>query len=152
MKKDRLDRNDLRCNSFLTRVLEQEPTTRLRVSFTALGEFFFIYSRRRDRATVNLNQFLEFSDRMGDRLEPYSPELKGPPEKLHEVLKIVGSCCEASKKSQVDALISAYAMVDSEAVGLHTNDRHTRNCPMLQERIREFRKTNQLGRLRIRGV
>ena len=105
-EKDRLDHNDAVCKSFLTRVLEREQNTRLRVSFTALGEFFFIYSRRRMRTAVSLDQFLAFSDQMRDRLEPYSPELKGPTEKLHEALKIAGSCCETSKKSHADALIS----------------------------------------------
>lgn len=151
-EKDRLDRNDAKCNSFLNRVLTTEPTTRLRISFTALGEFFYICLARRSRMTINLDQFFEYVSRMGDRFEPYSPELKGPPEKLHEALRIAGDCCDVGKTSHADAMISAYAMVDSEAVGLYTQDRHMLSCPVLHERIREFRKMNGMPKLRIRQI
>jgi hypothetical protein len=151
-EKDRLDKNDVRCRSFLTRVLNNEPTTRLRLSFTALGEFLFVYLTRRSRLAVTLDPFQQYISQMRDRFEPYSPELKGPPEKLHYALRMAGSCCEVGKSSHADAMISAYAMVDPEAVGLYTRDRHMISCPVLNDNIREFRRENQMPRLRIRMV
>jgi hypothetical protein len=151
-EQDRQQKNDVICVSFLNQVMAKEPNTRLRVSFTALGEFFYVYARRRNHTQVHLDGFLDFCTRMGKRFEPYSPELKGPTGKLHEALKSTGDCCETGKKSHADALISAYAMVDSEAVSLYTLDRHMLSCPVLHDRIDEFRKANELGRLRIRPI
>jgi len=150
--RDRIDKNDAKCLSFLTKVLSSEPNTRLRVSFTALGELLYVYATRRDYSTVSLTPFLEYAMQMGNRFEPYSPELKGHPKNLHEALKTAGDCCEKGKTSHADAMIVAYALVDSEAVSLYTQDRHMLNCPILNERIRQFREEHDLSTLRIREI
>ena len=56
---------------------------------------------------------------------------------------------EQGKDSYADALIVATAMVDPEAVSLFTTDRHMLTCPRLGERVRDFRESNELRRLRI---
>jgi predicted nucleic acid-binding protein len=152
-EKDR--RNDAykRCIAFLQRVKDKEKNTKLRISLTALGEVLQILLHKREAERERgLSEMCSYFQDMKGRLEPYSPKLKGQPENLHLALKKAGSCCEEMKDSQADASIVACAMTDPDAVTLYTMDTHLLSCGHVKETVREFRRENNLSKLRIRGV
>ena len=108
-----------------------------------------VYAESGARVGSDMGDFVSFVRKMKGRFEPYSPKLRGTPERLFEAMKSAGSCCEQGKDSHADALIVATAMVDPEAVSLFTTDRHMLTCPRLGERVGDFRELNELRRLRI---
>ncbi len=149
-------KNDMNtnCLSFLNWIKDHESNTKLRVSFTALGELFYkTLSMDNQEFMDGYKKLMDYIKSMGDRFEPYSPKLKGIPEKLGEVIqKIIDVAGDQIVNSHVDILILTYAIVDKEASALYTTDSMLLNTIGIKNVINEFRKDNYMRKLSIKPI
>jgi len=145
---------DVVARSFLIQIVDHEPNSRLRMSLPAWGEVLLrhLKSKADDPTQAGMQTLKEFFRTSGQKLEPFSPKLRGTPENLNNVLGSVKDCCEEMKNSHADTQIVAYAMVDPDASNLYTTDNHLLTCTRLRNVIRDFREDQNLRRLRIGPV
>ncbi|MEM3656531.1 MAG: hypothetical protein QXP58_08480 [Thermoprotei archaeon] len=143
------------CLDFLNHIKSSEPNTKLRVSFTALGELLYKNLKRNTQEFKDgYEKLKEYIESIGNkRFEVYSPKLKGIPEKLGEVIeKIKATAGDQIVNSHADVLILTYAIVDGEASALYTTDGMLLSSIPIKNVVEEFRRNNCMRKLSIKPI
>lgn len=142
------------CRLFLDNIMTNERNTRLRISFTAMGEILkkHLWKPTDSDRECGIEAMKDYITRAGPRVDVYSPRLLGAPEFLSVAISNLRNCCDDMLKANADATILAYAMVDREASTLITLDNHLLFCNNVRSAVSEFRREYNLPKLGIRPV
>ncbi|MDG7046990.1 MAG: hypothetical protein JRN53_05330 [Nitrososphaerota archaeon] len=124
------------------------------MSLVAYGEVFNKMQTSKDQRTIHngYDKFIEYKKNMGKRFEIYSPKLEGSSEDIDKAIHILKERDVEIRKSNADALIVAYAMIDNDASSIYTMDNHLLNGVEIDTAVNMFRKKRSMRSLAIRPV